>query len=117
MAEKLCGLRKSIRTNEKYDYIPFTDKAGGQTLTWNTKGKANAIWVIMGQNSNADYIRTNVNPYTGEIDNNVAYYYDDTASGRSPTIQSGVSFTVTDNTISTNQFSGSTKRFALIYTY
>lgn len=106
-----------IRTNEKYDYVPFTDMAGGQTLTWNTKGRANAIWVIMGQKSGADYIRTNVNPYTGEIDNNVPYYYDDTASGGSPAIQSGVSFTVTDNTISTNAFSGSTRRFALIYTY
>lgn len=106
-----------IRTNEKYDYVPFTDMAGGQTLTWNTKGRAKAVWIIMGVNNGADYIRTNVNPSTGEIDNDTIYYYNDSASGASPTIQSGVSITITDNTVSTNAFSGSTRRFALIYTY
>ena len=106
-----------IRTDEKYDYLPFTDMPGGQTLTWNTKGRAKAVWVVMGVNNGVDYIRTNVNPSTGEIDNDTIYIYNDNASGASPTIQSGVSITVTDNTVSTNSFSASTRRFALIYTY
>lgn len=106
-----------IRTNEKYDYVPFTDKAGGQTLTWNTKGRAKAVWIIMGVKDGVDYIRTNVNPSTGELDDTNVYYYNDNTSGASPTIQSGVSITITDNTVSTNAFSSSTRRFALIYTY
>ena len=107
-----------IRTNEKYDILPFKSLPGNTAISFTTKGEAKAIWITCkAQSSGTDsMILTNVNPNTGEIDNNTIYRTR-TASLNTFDINTGRSFTVTNGTISSSNLSSSAYYISCAYTY
>lgn len=98
------------------EIFPYASVAGGTTPTYQTKGRAVAIWQSYGRTDAVGfYTRTNVNPTTGEINNNAIYMSQNGATAW--TLQSGVSFTVTDTTITTSALSSNARLCSLGYTY
>ena len=105
-----------VRTNEKYDCTPMATVAGGTSPTYSTKGRAKAIWQFYGRTDQGwSAVRTNVNPYTGEIDNSVIYM--SRSDSNAWAIQTGGAFTVTDNSVTTTQLSANSRVASLAYTY
>ena len=107
-----------VRTDEKYDILPFKSLPGNTAISFTTKGEAKAIWITCkAQSSGTDsMILTNVNPNTGEIDNNTIYRTR-TASLNTFDINTGRSFTVTNGTISSSNLSSSAYYISCAYTY
>ena len=119
MSEKLCTLRtQGGGGGDKYDVLPFKSLPANTAISFTTKGKAKAIWMICKtQSSGTDaLVLTNVNPNTGEIDNNTIYRAR-TASLGTFDINTGRSFTVTDNAISSSFLSSSGFYISCAYTY
>ena len=119
MAEKLASLRKKGGGSDKYDMSPVISLAGGTILSYNTKGKAKAIWVlVIRQDSVTTQICTNVNPTTGEIDNSDTYYISVTSSTATNWVSLGNPFIVTDNNITMGSaLSGGARKVLIAYTY
>lgn len=110
--------RKEVKKPEKYDVLPFQALPANTAISFTTKGGAKAIWITCKtQSSGTDgMILTNVNPYTGEIDNNTIYRTR-TASLNTFNINTGRSFTVTNGTISSSILSSSAYYISCAYTY
>ena len=107
-----------IRTDEKYDTLPFQSVAGNAIPTFSTQGMAKAIWVVRYVSSMAKAVTySNVNPYTGEIDDSNTYYYDSSTPGVVGTTSS-IKFIVTNGQITTSApFSNAAHLLQLNYTY
>lgn len=107
-----------IRTNEKYDVLPFKSLPANTAISFTTKGEAKAIWITCkAQSSGTDsMILTNVNPYTGEIDNDTIYRAR-TSALNTFDINTGRSFTVTNGTISSSYLSSAAYYISCAYTY
>ena len=112
----LNELDTSPITTNNIEIFPYASVAGGTTPTYQTKGRAVAIWQSFGRTDAVGfYTRTNVNPTTGEINNNAIYMSQNGATAW--TLQSGASFTVTDTTITTTALSNNARLCSLGYTY
>ena len=87
----------------------------------NLKGTPKAIWIIINGNSGIARILSNVNPTTGEIDNDSIYCADSQSASTATTwaLWSGsMSFIVSGNSVSTsNVVVGVNYRGMIIYTY
>lgn len=117
MSEKLCTLKKSGGGAVKYVSQQWISVAANAAIpVFATQGKAQGIWVSRYMNGYSKAITfTNVNPSTGEIDNNTIYEIDSSVS--TPTI-SNMDFVVTDNQITfTMRFSGAAHQLQMNYTY
>ena len=102
---------------ERYDTLPFQNLAANVIPSFTTKGKAKAIWMHYGVTTSANkYFITNVNPTTGEIDNNHLYKY--LSNGTINDLGNTAYFTVTDNSVAySSGLSSSALQIALNYTY
>lgn len=118
MAEKLASIKKKGGGSDKYDILPFKSLPANTAISFTTKGKAKAVWIVgKTQTSGTDcIILTNVNPTTGEIDNNIIYRTR-TASLGTFDINTDRSFTITSNTISSGFLSSSAFYISCAYTY
>ena len=108
-----------IRTNEKYDTLPFQSVNGGAIPVFSTKGTAKAIWLTYAFTSSQYRALqiTNVNPYTGEIDNNSLYRIDTSSVGTYSQVSNNA-FVVTNGSVTlTNDLSSTALKMSLVYTY
>lgn len=108
-----------IRTDEKYDVLPFQSVNGSAIPVFSTKGTAKAIWLSYAFTSSQYRALqiTNVNPYTGEINNSDLYKIDTNAVG-SYSKQANNAFVVTNGSVTlTNSLSSSALKMSLAYTY
>ena len=107
-----------IRTNEKYESQIWKNVAANAIPTFTTQGMAKAIWVVRYVSSMAKAVTySNVNPYTGEIDDSNTYYYDSSTPSVVGTTSS-IKFIVTNGQITTSApFSNAAHLLQLSYTY
>lgn len=100
-----------------YDVLPFQNLAANVIPSFTTKGKAKAIWMMyVTTTGNRGLTLTNVNPYTGAIDNNDTYAIDSNNIGGYVT--RAQNFVVTDNSVSLDStLSSNALKVALAYTY
>ena len=105
-----------ITTNA--DILPFKALPANTAISFTTKAEAKAIWIICkAQSSGTDcLVLTNVNPTTNEIDNNTIYRARTSSLGTFD-INTGRSFTVTENTISSSSLSSNAYYISCAYTY
>lgn len=104
-----------IRTNEKYDMLPFKSITGGTTPTFATKGLAKGCWLYFTSTSGTGVL-TNVNPYTGELETSKCWR----CMGNTTTIEQYTNnyFVISNGTVALDQrYSGTTYNMALAYTY
>ena len=104
-----------IRTNEKYDMLPFKSITGGTTPTFATKGLAKGCWLYFTSSSGTGVL-TNVNPYTGELETSKCWR----CMGNTTTIEQYTNnyFVISNGTVALDQrYSGTTYNMALAYTY
>lgn len=104
----------------KYAVTDIQKITANTVATFATRGKALAIWFTFGNRSSSVLqALTNVNPTTGEINNNEVYYayYSGTSQLGQWTLTTNT-FIVTDNSISTSAALSSSDRWGYIgYTY
>ena len=106
---------------DKYDsqnWISGSTSSSSPTV-FTTKGKAKAIWIARYITSspynNKACVYTNVNPTTGEIDNENIYSYDSTIADPDPQT---IDFIVSDNQITfSTVFTSLAHKLQLNYTY
>lgn len=115
--------RKEVKKPEKYDVLPFKNVAAKGIPTFTTKGRPKAIWLTMMFPSSVtssagvrSLVITNVNPNTGEINNESTYRADSNSVGS--IIANGQKFVITDNSVSTSSYISSyATEMSLAYTY
>lgn len=110
-----------IRTNEKYDTLPFKSVSGNAIPTFATKGRAKAIWMpymFQATTAHRSLMATNVNPATGEIDNDSYPWYIDTSNLNNYGQLSGWKFVVTDSSVTLSASPSTSNLYVgLVYTY
>lgn len=99
---------------DSQDWISVTANASIPVFT--TKGRAKAIWISRWMSGYAKAITyTNVNPTTGELDNDNIYSFDSSAAGHA---LEAIDFQVSDNQITFSaRFTSSAHMLQLNYTY
>ena len=118
MSEKLAQLKQKGGGDKiKADGTTAITVSGGAAPSYTTKGEAIAIYLVYMPTvySGQVYIITNVNPSTGEVDNNHLY----TCNNNSTYVaMTGYKFIVTSNSVTlSSSLSSSSIRTFMSYTY
>lgn len=103
-----------------YETSTFFSLNANTALSYNTQGRAEAIWVVVARQESVNVnVYTNVNPTTGVINNDEMYYiYLTGTSVVGWTLATGNKFIVTDSNISTQgALSGGARKVSVSYSY
>ena len=111
----------NVGGGDKYDSQNWIDgsTSSSSPTVFTTKGKAKAIWIARyitaSPYNNKSVTYTNVNPTTGEINNEDIYSYDSTIADPDPQT---IDFIVSDNQITfSGVFTALAHKLQLNYTY